>query len=104
VEDLRWTGMLYENVYARILSAKAVAGDILFTMTTSGTSENVLRALGKAKGIGVKTVLVSGSSSSCDHADLHLIIPSIDTPRIQEVMMLIGHIICEEVEKRFFSV
>ena len=93
----------YGNAYARILSAKAVKGDILFAMTTSGTSENVLKALGKANEIGVKTILLSGSGPINGDMDIHLSIPSTDTPRIQEAMMLLGHIICEEVEKKLFS-
>ena len=93
----------YENAFARILAAKAVKGDILIAMTTSGTSANVVRALGKAKEHGVKTILLTGSSRPHHLADIHLVIPSTDTPRIQEAMMLIGHIICEEVEKKLFG-
>lgn len=95
----------FEDIYARIIEAKGRTGDIFFAISTSGNSENILRAIIKAKEIGMKVVGLTGSSggkmkSNCDHI---ICVPSDDTPRIQEAHIVIGHIICQLVEDRLFS-
>ncbi len=95
----------YQEVFSRILESKGNQGDILYAMSTSGKSENISHAIRKAKTLGLKTILVTGdaNSSTFSEVDIHLALPSSDTPRIQEAMMLLGHIICEEVESNLFS-
>ena len=93
----------YNMVFARQLEAKAKEGDILIGITTSGTAENVLQAFQKATEMKVKTVLMTGMISDylpiLNYTDCLLRVPSKITPRIQEVHILTGHVICEIVEK-----
>lgn len=92
----------YEAAMTREANALVRKGDVLIAMTTSGKSQNVVSTLAIARRNGAHTILLTGGLcvkglfASCDH---HLIIPSANTPRIQEVMMQIGHIICEYVEE-----
>lgn len=93
----------YDMIFARQLEAKAAEGDVLIGITTSGTSENVLQAFRKAKGMRMKTILMTGEVSEfapiLKDTDCLLAVPSHDTPRIQEIHILTGHIICEMVER-----
>jgi len=95
----------FEEIYARNLSALGKKGDVLFAMTTSGNSMNIIKALQRAKEIDISTVVFTGQNNGNvdQFADLLIKIPSTDTPRIQEGHLLIGHIICEQVEKALFS-
>lgn len=94
----------YNEIFARQLEAKAVVGDVLIGITTSGTSENIFRVFQKAKEIGVKTVLMTGDifegAPVLAYADCVLAVSSGNTPRIQEIHILTGHIICEIVEQK----
>jgi len=94
----------YERVFARQVEAMANAGDIVIGISTSGNSPNVLAALGSAKALGAYTVGLAGpvGSKICDLANITFNVPSTDTPRIQEVHITAGHIICEIVEKEMF--
>ena len=94
----------YEVVYSRLVEAMGRKGDVLIGLSTSGTSANVVKALEKARTTGITTVGFTGKSGGtmktlCDHL---INIPSTDTPRIQECHMLLGHTICEMVEKELF--
>ncbi|MBI4831792.1 MAG: D-sedoheptulose 7-phosphate isomerase [Candidatus Lindowbacteria bacterium] len=91
----------YERVFERQVEAAARAGDVVIGISTSGNSPNVLKAAKRAKQIGCVTICMTGKSGgkmkAC--ADILLNVPSNVTPRIQESHILIGHIICELVEK-----
>ncbi len=91
----------YEEIYARLVKAKARAGDVLFGLSTSGNSKNVIKAFEQATKQEVVTIAMTGESGGklIDVADICLRMPSSDTPRIQEAHMLLGHIICELVER-----
>ena len=93
----------YNMIFARQLEAKAEAGDVLIGITTSGTSENIIQAFQKAKEMQVNTILMTGDVSKylpvLEYTDCLLAVPSLNTPRIQEMHILLGHIICEIVEK-----
>lgn len=93
----------YNVIFSRQLEAKAAAGDVLIGITTSGTSENILRAFHKAKELHMKTVLMTGDIAKyapiLAYTDCLLAVPSCNTPRIQEMHILTGHIICELVEQ-----
>ena len=80
-------------------------GDILVGISTSGNSKNILKAIEKANQIGMLTVGMTGSSGGkLKEVCKYLInVPSSDTPRIQESHILIGHIICENVESILFG-
>lgn len=93
----------YDRVFARQVEAKGRSGDILIGISTSGESKNVIEAFKAAKQIGIKVIAFTGSQHSAMEklADIAVIIPAKDTPRIQEMHITIGHIICEVVERKF---
>ncbi|MCZ2442550.1 MAG: D-sedoheptulose 7-phosphate isomerase [Flavobacteriales bacterium] len=92
----------YDQVFARQLDALARKGDVCIGITTSGKSPNVTIALEKAKLMGCRTIGLAGKEggeipSLCD---ISIIVPSQITSRIQEIHILIGHMICHLVEAR----
>lgn len=94
----------YEFVFSRLLRAKGKKGDVLIGMSTSGNSKNIVEAFKVAKELGVTSIGWTGSKPCLmDECDVLLKVPSSDTPRIQETQMLIGHIICEIIEKHFIE-
>lgn len=95
----------YEEVYARMVEACGRPGDVLVAISTSGNSPNIIRAIDRAKLLGMVVVGMTGATGGkmADLCDLLVNIPSEDTPRIQESHILVGHIICELVEKSLFS-
>ncbi len=90
----------YEVVFSRQVEALANKGDLVWGISTSGNSENVLRAFKKAKEIGCETLGLSGKNGGAmqGKCDLNIIVPSDNTPRIQEMHILIGHIICQAID------
>jgi D-sedoheptulose 7-phosphate isomerase len=94
----------FEEVYARLIQGIGKKGDILIGMSTSGNSKNVLLALKQAKEQNITTIGFTGEKGENmkAHCDLMLHIPSNDTPRIQECHLMLGHAICELVEKKLF--
>jgi D-sedoheptulose 7-phosphate isomerase len=93
----------YEFIFSRLIKGKAKKGDILLGLSTSGNSKNILEAFKVCKEIGVISVGLTGSNPALmDECSDYLIkVHSDDTPRIQESHMLLGHILCEIVEKAF---
>lgn len=93
----------YNMIFARQLEAKAVSGDVLIGITTSGTSGNILQAFRKAKEMDVGTILMTGKIAEdapiLQYTDCLIDIPSQNTSRIQEMHIMVGHMICEIVEK-----
>lgn len=96
----------YEEVYARLVKGMGHEGDILVALSTSGNSTNILRAIEEAKKKKMIIVGMTGASGGKMAAlcDLILKVPSTDTPRIQEVHILMGHILCELTEASLFPV
>jgi D-sedoheptulose 7-phosphate isomerase len=97
----------YEFTFSRQVEALGRPGDILAATSTSGGSPNVLRALDVARERGVKTIGFTGEKgrqSMAPKCDLCLIVPSADTPRIQEVHEFVWHVICGMVERALFVV
>ena len=95
----------FENVFSRAIEAVGHKGDVLVGITTSGNSANVLHAFEKAHEIGVSTIAMTGKDGGKIAAisDLIINVPSTCTPRIQEAHIMIGHIVCELVEKELFG-
>lgn len=95
----------YDEVFARLIKAKGRKGDILVGISTSGNSKNIIKAFEEAKKIGLITIGMTGESGGNikELSDYLLNVPSTDTPRIQEIHITIGHIICEIVEKEIFK-
>ncbi len=94
----------YEHIYSRMIDGACKPGDILVGISTSGNSLNIYNAFCKAKDLGLVTVAMTGETGGklATKADYLLNVPSMDTPRIQESHILIGHIICEIVESHMF--
>ena len=95
----------FEHVFSRALEAMGKKGDVLFALSTSGNSPNIIKAIERADEMGVATVGLAGATGGkMDGRCRFLVkIPSEDTPRIQEGHMLVGHVICEMVERALFS-
>lgn len=94
----------YETVFARQLQGLVKEGDVVIGISTSGNSPNVLLAMEEAKRRGAVTVAFIGRRGKLgDLADYVLSLPSRDTPRIQEVHITAGHIICRLVEEALFG-
>ena len=96
----------FDKIFSRQVEAKGRGGDVLLGISTSGNSKNVIEAIEVAKNIGLKTISFTGErtdSLMAEKSDFCLLIPSKSTPRIQEAHILIGHIICEIIEKTIFK-
>ena len=93
----------YEQVFNRQVEALANKGDVAIGISTGGTSSNVINALDTAKNMGCKTIGFSGRGGGEMNAicDINLIVPDDDTPRIQEMHILIGHTICQLIDNEF---
>jgi D-sedoheptulose 7-phosphate isomerase len=93
----------YEQVFARELQAIARSGDVFIPITTSGNSPNILAAADIARQLKITTIGLTGQSGGQLKQRCECICaPSAETPRIQECHILIGHIVCCEVESRYF--
>ncbi len=95
----------FDDIFARQVRAYGQPGDVLFAFTTSGNSENVLRALQTAKREGIGTVAFLGRTGgrSAGIADVDMIVPHGVTARIQEAHKLLLHTVCELVELRLHA-
>ena len=95
----------FENIFERQIEGLAKKGDVLIGITTSGNSSNVIKGLKKGKKIDTINIVFTGESSDeiQKFADYIISVPSKDVPRIQESHIMIGHIICELVEKTLFG-
>lgn len=95
----------FSRVFERQVEGLVTKEDVVIGITTSGNSANVIKGIMKAKEIGAKTVAFTGrGGGKIDGiSDITLKVPSDDTPRIQEVHITVGHIICELVEKELFG-
>ena len=95
----------YEVVYARLIEGIGTKGDVLVGLSTSGNSKNIIRAFEKAQEKGIITVGFTGATGGDmkSGSDFLINVPSSDTPRIQESHILIGHIICQIVEEKYFA-
>ena len=95
----------YDHAFSRLTTGMARTGDVLFLLSTSGNSRNVLAAAVAGKRAGCTLVAMTGASGGelGQLVDILLNVPSADTPRIQEGHMLLGHILCEDVEAQLFG-
>ncbi len=94
----------YDELFARLVKAYGKQGDVAIGLTTSGNSENVVRGLERARGLGLRTIAFTGRTGgrAAEHAELLLNVPSDETPRIQEMHILAAHAICALVEESLF--
>jgi D-sedoheptulose 7-phosphate isomerase len=94
----------FAEVFSRQLAGLARAGDVAVGLTTSGNSENVVRALQLARELDVLSVALTGAEGGrvSEVADVCICVPTVETPRVQEACLLLGHTICEFVEQSLF--
>ena len=95
----------YDVVYARLVKGIGQKGDVLVGLSTSGSSVNIVKAFEVAREKGIVTVGFTGEGGGKmkSISDYLLDIPSKDTPRIQESHIMLGHIICQLVEEKYFA-
>ena len=95
----------FDVVYSRIIDGIGQQGDVLVGLSTSGNSANIIRAFEVAKTKGLITVGFTGISGGQlkSISDYLINVPSADTPRIQESHIMLGHVICELVETKYFD-
>ncbi len=95
----------YSEIFSRQLKTLADHGDVVIAISTSGNSKNVLKAIDVAKKRGLKTISFTGLKGDklASKTDYAFIVPSDDTPRIQETHITLGHVICQMVEEILFE-
>ncbi len=95
----------YDQIFSRQLEGMGCEGDLFIGISTSGNSQNIIKAFEVAKRKNITTVALTGRDGGkmAKMADISLIVPSYETPRIQESHILIGHILCDIIEKELFG-
>ena len=95
----------YDKVFSRQLEGMGSEGDLFIGISTSGNSQNIVNAFESARAKGIATVALVGRDGGQmgKMADYAIIVPSNATPRIQESHILIGHILCDIIEKTLFG-
>ncbi len=94
----------FVQVFAKQVRALGRPGDVAWGISTSGSSANVVRGLEAAREQGLRTLALSGGDGGpvADRADLAIVVPSRNTPRIQEVHIMVGHVLCDLVDYLLF--
>lgn len=92
----------FEALFSRQIEALGRAGDVAIGFSTSGNSPNIIRALETARRLGMTAAAFSGKTGGKlkEIADPMLCVPSATTARIQEIHIILGHILCAEIEDR----
>lgn len=92
----------YATVFSRQVEAHGVSGGVLWGISTSGNSENIVSAMQQARKMGMHIIGLTGETGGkmADLCDILLNVPSTSTPRIQELHLPVYHYICERVEAR----
>lgn len=94
----------YDDVFSRQVQALAHPGDVVLGISTSGNSPNVVNAIEQARRSGALTIAFTGSGGKLrEITEICLDVYSEDTPRIQEIHITVGHIICYLVEEELFT-
>jgi D-sedoheptulose 7-phosphate isomerase len=94
----------FAEVFAKQVQALGRPGDVAWGLSTSGSSLNVVLALERARALGLKTLALSGANGGpvAAQADLAIVVPSRNTPRIQEVHITVSHVLCDLVDYLLF--
>ena len=92
----------FDEIFSRQIEAFGKKGDILILLTTSGNSSNQINAAKKAKQLGIRVLSLTGNDGGelVKYSDFNINIPSESTQRIQEMHIMIGHIVCDIIESR----
>jgi len=93
----------YEYVFSRQLEGLGNEGDVFIGISTSGNSQNIINAINKAKEKNIKIITLTGKDGGRmkELGDINIIIPSNDTPRIQEMHIMVLHMICQIIDEGF---
>lgn len=97
--------LAFDYIFERQVEALGKTGDVLFALTTSGKSINVIRAVERAKELGIRTIAMTGATGGSVKykADISIQTPSEITNNIQEMHIAIGHLICDLIERKMFN-
>ncbi len=95
----------YSEVFARQVKTLGEQGDIAVAISTSGGSKNILKAVDAAKKKGLKTIALTGTKGDkfASKSDYAFVVPTDDTPRIQETHITLGHVLCQMIEEILFE-
>jgi len=95
----------FETVFSRQIESLGSRGDVLIAISTSGNSANILVGAETAKRLGIKVIGLTGCGGGklARVCDIPIVVPSSDVPRIQEIHIAIGHLICDYAEARLFG-
>ncbi|HET6513869.1 MAG TPA: D-sedoheptulose 7-phosphate isomerase [Thermodesulfovibrionales bacterium] len=95
----------YSEIFARQLKCLSEEGDVVIAISTSGSSANVLKAMDAAKRKKLRTIVFTGAKGEklASKGELAFIVPSDNTPRIQETHSTLGHVLCQMVEEILFE-
>ncbi|HXX57916.1 MAG TPA: D-sedoheptulose 7-phosphate isomerase [Thermodesulfovibrionales bacterium] len=95
----------FSDIFARQLKSLADEGDVVLAISTSGNSGNILKAMDAAKRKKLKSIAFTGSKGEkfAAKADIAFVVPSDNTPRIQETHITLGHVLCQMVEEILFE-
>jgi len=95
----------YSEIFARQIKSLSDEGDVVLAISTSGSSGNVLKAMDVAKRRKLKTIVFTGAKGEkfASKADFAFIVPSDNTPRVQETHITLGHVLCQMVEEILFE-
>lgn len=95
----------FSEIFSRQITGLGQAGDIAIALSTSGTSENIVKSLKQARELGLTTIGFLGHDGGrcLKLCDINLLVPATDTARIQEVHLLLGHLLCGLIEKEMAS-
>jgi len=95
----------YSEIFARQIKSLSDEGDVVLAISTSGSSGNVLKAMDVAKRRKLKTIVFTGAKGEkfASKADCAFIVPSDNTPRVQETHITLGHVLCQMVEEILFE-
>lgn len=95
----------YSEIFARQVKTLGEQGDIAVAISTSGGSKNILKAVDAAKKKGLKTIAFTGTKGDkfASKSDYAFVVPTDDTPRIQETHITLGHVLCQMIEEILFE-
>lgn len=96
----------FRYIFSRQIEALGARGDLVLAITTSGNSENILEGIEQAKRMGIRTMVLTGGDGgrAAERADLSVCVSACNqTPRIQETLLVVEHLLCEWIEGALFS-
>jgi D-sedoheptulose 7-phosphate isomerase len=95
----------FESIFSRQIESIGVSGDIFLAISTSGNSKNILKAVLAAKKMNIPIISLTGEGGGelLDHSDVLIAVPSNMTPDIQEIHIMISHLICTIIELEIFG-